>query len=312
MLNTNEEVKYVYHYWKGSDTSGSRVSCNNVSRYDYQKLNGANEIGDGWYYADESYTWNDNRITVSGDAHLIIGDDVTLTCNKGIYIKKGCTLTLYGQEHATGNLKCEGSGGANAAIGGNEDVCGGNLVIHELSVYAKPSSNNAAGIGGGEGHSSGMESVTIYAGSVKAYGSSSGAGIGGGEHNDNPPSVSIYGGTVTATATGIGAGIGSGKSSGCTGISITGGTVEASGTAGAGIGSGSDSGTSCGPVTITSGVTSVTATKGTDAPNSIGKGYGASCGTVTIGGTVYWNGSAYQNGGDTYLTQSTLTYPSQP
>ena len=37
-------------------------------------------------------------------------------------------------------------------------------------------------------------------------------------------------------------------------------------------------------------------------------GTNASCGTVTIGGTVYWDGSSYQNGGDTYLTQSPFTY----
>ena len=33
-------------------------------------------------------------------------------------------------------------------------------------------------------------------------------------------------------------------------------------------------------------VTQVTATKGSDAPNSIGAGQYASCGTVTIGGVV--------------------------
>ena len=301
MLNTNEEVKYVYHYWKGSDTSGSRVSCNNVSRYDYQKLNGANEIGDGWYYADESYTWNDNRITVSGDAHLIIGDDVTLTCNKGIYIKKGCTLTLYGQEHATGNLKCEGSGGANAAIGGNEDVCGGNLVIHELSVYAKPSSNNAAGIGGGEGHSSGMESVTIYAGSVKAYGSSSGAGIGGGEHNDNPPSVSIYGGTVTAKGGDYAAGIGGGEDCGNGVVKIYKGYVTATGGAGlslldykggAGIGGGEE-GHQTNPIYIYRG--EVTAKGGSNGGAGIGGGGNGSGGQVYIyGGTV--NATGGDNG----------------
>ena len=30
--------------------------------------------------------------------------------------------------------------------------------------------------------------------------------------------------------------------------------------------------------------------------------------TVTIGGTIYWDGSDYQNGGYSYLRQSTLTY----
>ena len=50
-------------------------------------------------------------------------------------------------------------------------------------------------------------------------------------------------------------------------------------------------------------------TKGSEAPNSIGAGDNGTCGTVTIGGAVYWNGSTYENGGDTYLTQGTLVYP---
>ena len=58
---------------------------------------------------------------------------------------------------------------------------------------------------------------------------------------------------------------------------------------------------------ITNNVTSVTATKwgGTNpAINSIGKGHPdvASCDTITIGGTVYWNGYAYQNGGNNTTT----------
>ena len=53
----------------------------------------------------------------------------------------------------------------------------------------------------------------------------------------------------------------------------------------------------------------VTATKGMGAPNSIGAGDGGTCGTVTIGSTVYWDGSSYQNGGDTYLPTSPLVYP---
>ena len=59
-------------------------------------------------------------------------------------------------------------------------------------------------------------------------------------------------------------------------------------------------------------MTKVTATKGSSADNSIGKATNhgnGNCGTVTIGGTVYWNGSAYQNGGDTYLVKSKILYP---
>ncbi len=88
-------------------------------------------------------------------------------------------------------------------------------------------------------------------------------------------------------------------------LDLTGGDIN-KGTGAAAIGTGH--GGTCGNITITEGVTSLTATKSGSATHSIGKGSGGTCGTVTIGGTVYWDGSSYQNGGDTYLTQSTLIY----
>lgn len=53
----------------------------------------------------------------------------------------------------------------------------------------------------------------------------------------------------------------------------------------------------------------VQATKGNDAPNAIGPGKDGQCGIVTIGGTIYWDGRAYQNNGGRYLTSSPLVYP---
>ena len=143
--------------------------------------------------------------------------------------------------------------------------------------------------------------------------SGSGAGIGGG-YLTNCGNIVIAGGNITATGTEGAAGIGSRGETTCGNITITGGTINATGGYGAaGIGSGDSGG--CGNITITTGVTSVTAKKseGYPAPNSIGAGSTNSgtstCGTVTIGGMVYWDGSAYQNGGDTYLIQSPLVYP---
>jgi len=88
-------------------------------------------------------------------------------------------------------------------------------------------------------------------------------------------------------------------------IDLTGGDIK-DGTGAAAIGTGN--GGHCGNITITDGVTRLTATKIGSATHSIGTGTGGTCGTITIGGTVYWDGSSYQNGGDTYLTQSTLIY----
>ncbi len=141
----------------------------------------------------------------------------------------------------------------------------------------------------------------------------SGAGIGG-HLTTACGNIEIQGGIITATCTGkYGAGIGGGGGNGaadCGTITISGGTVTANGGGfAAGIGSGTDG--DCGAITITSGVTRVTANRGSGSSNDCvgrGNGAGCTCASVTIGGTVYWNGSAYQNDGESHIKQSSLTY----
>ena len=269
-------------------------------------------------------------IDCEGDATIILSGTNKVkggaSNRSAIYIPKDKTLTLRG----SGLLEATGTE-SGAAIGGGYNYMGhddcGNIVIEGGRISAAAGTSSAAigsgyhqscgtititggtvtatsdgtGAAIGSGETGSCVTISISGGTVNANSSNLGAAIGSGNNWATCGTIGISGGTVTATSTGIGAGIGSGKGSSCTGISITGGTVEASGTAGAGIGSGSDTGTSCGPVTITSGVTSVTAQK-TTATCSIGKGYGASCGTVTIGGVVYSGG----------ITTSPYTYQPQP
>ena len=157
----------------------------------------------------------------------------------------------------------------------------------------------------------GSGSLTAVSGNFGG-GIGSAAGIGGGNRIDCGRII-INGGSITATG-GIGAaGIGCGHgdlevSPSCDGITINGGTVVAmGGKDAAGIGVGNLG--ICGSITIASTVTSVTTTKGEDAPYSIGKGtYSSECGTITIGGTVYYDGAAFQNGGETFLATSPLVY----
>ena len=143
------------------------------------------------------------------------------------------------------------------------------------------------------------------------------AGIGGGYSNTNSTcgNIRIEGGVITAQGGDAGAGIGTDFGTAiCGDIIITGGTITAKGgnsAAGIGTGYGSNQQAVCGAITIANTVTKVTATKGSEAPHSIGKGYGdnASCGTVTIGGTVYWQNNAAVGDGATYLAQATIEYP---
>ena len=225
----------------------------------------------------------------------------TLGTNVKISIADGATVTLDGvtingvnnSDYTWAGITCEGDatiilkdGTTNTVTGFHQEYPG----IHVLSGTLT------------------IKGETEGTGKLIASSNGWGAGIGGG-YGIDCGNIEIQGGKITATGGSSAAGIGSGSGGTCSDITISGGTVTATGgDKGAGIGSGNNAG--CGDITITSGVTKVTAKKGSSADNSIGKGYGrgASCGTVTIGGTVYWNGSAYQNDGDTYLTQSPYTY----
>ena len=230
---------------------------------------------------NESYRWA--GITCDGDATLIL--------------KEGTTNTVRGFQGNYPGIRVLWDNRTLTIMGGG-------------SLNAS-SNGTGAGIGGGDSMDCG--NIHIKGGIITATGGVGAAGIGSGRQGACG-NITISGGNVTATGSGenYGAGIGGSYNGNCGDITITGGIVLATGASFFGVGIGGGGGNaSCGDITITSGVTIVTADKGAVAPNSIGKGYGneASCGTVTIGGTVYWNGSSYQNGGNDYLTSDLCTYP---
>ena len=227
-------------------------------------------------------------ITCEGDAVIILADNTTNTVKgfhrdyPGIYIAEGKTLIIKGGSEGTGTLTASSNGSGCGIGGGFEIACG---------------------------------HIDIQGGIITANGGSAAAGIGGAT-NGNCGNISISGGFITATGGSGAAGIGSGNHSSCGHITISGGTVTATGSGkAAGIGNGFDG--SYTDITITVGVTHLTATKGGD--NSIGNGsHSDGCGKVTIGctldsdgkpvgGTVYYDGANYLNGGMEYLWQSPLT-----
>jgi hypothetical protein len=255
-------------------------------------------------------------ITCVGDATIILKDGSTNIVwgfngyYPGIFVPEEKTLTIKGETEGTGSLDVKSVGGA--CIGGGIQISCGNIEIQGGRITADGSSDGmGAAIGGSFAAKCGT--ITISGGTITAIGSNSGAGIGSGHGRGSCGNITISGGTVKATGGSAAAGIGSGTSGICSNITISGGTVEATGNGeSAGIGSGLDDAT-CGDIIITKDVTKVTATRGGINANSIGSGGALStCGTVTIGGTVYWDGSAYQNDGETYLATSPLTYPTPP
>ena len=280
-------------------------------------------------------------LTLLGDGTIVLADGTTNTVVggldgegysnwPGIYVPEGKTLTINGNTgvlNATRGLPANDDGspaGIGAAWGSN---CG-NIVINGGVINAT-GGGKGAGIGGCGRR--GCGDITINGGTVTAIGGSGAPGIGLGGTNSSSYTdggtcgdITISGGTVNASGGEGGAGIGTGYSSNTKGVTVTktcgnilinGGTVTATGGANAaGIGTGktNDKGIiNIGTITITDGVERVTATAGSGAPNSIGKGTGnnITCGTVTGGGTVYWNNTDYENDGDFYLTQHTFLYP---
>lgn len=227
----------------------------------------------------------DAYITIKGINTVISGITEGFCLSPGIFIPEGYTLNIFGTD---------------------SDVL--NAGINENASFV-----HGAGIGGGREMNCG--NIVIYGGRINATGSGWGAGIGGSE-DTSCGYIIINDGIVTATSDGA-AGIGTGgngyinETSTCGDIIICGGTVTAyGGSQSAAIGSAANH-CICGDIEIAGVVKKFTAVKGSDAPNSIGPGAQAQCGTVTIRGTDYWDGENYINGGENYLKQTKIEYPVQ-
>ena len=306
-------VEYIERGWDGNAVTEQVKTIDTYTTITSNTI----QWNNGWYVAQGEVTIgtddNPQRVTVTGDVHLILTDGCTLTVNGGIQVEKGNSLTIYGQSEQTGTM-----GRLIASI-----------TEEDASIYHAVIGGNGSDTGGNEGGA-----VTIHGGFVSATatvidfsqsdpdtsqgnnngsfaGDSYGAAIGGGGK------VTISGGAVRAESY-YGGGIGGGGdlSGGDTGgdggtITISGGTVEVQSVSGAGIGGGnsglgpSDSiptkgtGGSGGNITISGGsVTATTMTgrtigllaernQGRWAGAAIGGSFGGSSGNITIsGGTV--------------------------
>ncbi|MCR4892286.1 MAG: hypothetical protein K5989_08930, partial [Lachnospiraceae bacterium] len=143
-----------------------------------------------------------DRITVSGNAHLILCDGKTLTAEQGIEVTEGNTLNIYGESNSTGTLTASGyynydKSEKAPAIGGSSDNCG-TINIHGGIVNANGTGRDCAGIGGAIDEDGGT--FNMYYGEVTATGGSYSAGIGGGTGGSGKGVIAtVYGGTIIAT-----------------------------------------------------------------------------------------------------------------
>ena len=252
---------------------------------------------------DSGYYFSD-RIKISRDVKLTLGENVKLTFEKGICVPAGSTLTIEGSGIVKATLSyADDSCTGMAAIGGDSDNPDAGTIIINGCQFELRGGYNAAAIGGGyrSGHAGKSGNITINAGVVTADGGYNAAGIGG-SNGGNSEDITINGGTVTSRGgrlsnkdeTGWGAGIGGGYGGSAAGIiTINGGTVTATGRYGAaGIGGGYQGNANL--ICVNGG--EVTAIGGSAYPEGdpkaggagIGGGYSASVNEISItGGKVY-------------------------
>jgi len=281
-VHADGSIEFIYRYWNEGKKEVVSVPSTCLT-YTTVTSTTTSWTNDKWYVVNEDVTIGE-RITVSGEANLILCNDVTLTTNMGIRVEYGNTLNIFGQEGDKGKLvsgvTAEYNETRNAGIGSNQNSTVGSGVVNihggDLTIT---SSKASAGIGTGRNFTNTSNikvgAVTIFGGTVVTTSSYNSAGIGSGLNYtsstiDIEP-ITIYGGDVTATGGLSSAGIGGGQN-------YKDGTVNV------------------GPITINGG--KVTATAGISA-SAIGGGdnYGVMDGVVNVGQITI-------NGGDVTATSS--------
>ena len=302
--NGDGGVAYIERGWDGSAVTEQPKTIDTYTTITSDTIQWDN----GWYVAQGEVTIgtddNPQRVTVTGDVHLILTDGCTLTVNGGIQLEAGNSLTIYGQSDGadtmgklTASITSENTAIYNAAIGGNTGETGGTLTVCGGAVEATVTviDVSQSDPDTSQGNNNGSFAGDSYGAAIGGGGSETGTGGDGG-------TITIFGGTVRAESV-LGAGIGGGSGGGGGGdggkVTISGGAVRAESYYGGGIGgggdlSGGDTGGDGGTITISGGTVEVQSVSGAGiggGNSGLGpsdsipkKGTGGSGGNITISG----------------------------
>ena len=302
--NGDGGVKYIERGWDGSAVTEQVKTIDTYTTITSNTI----QWNNGWYVAQGEVTIGTDddpqRVTVTGDVHLILTDGCTLTVNGGIQLEAGNSLTIYGQSDGadtmgklTASITSENTDLYNAAIGGNTGETGGTLTVCGGAVEATVTviDVSQSDPDTSQGNNNGSFAGDSYGAAIGGGGSETGTGGDGG-------TITIFGGTVRAESV-LGAGIGGGSGGGGGGdggkVTISGGAVRAESCYGGGIGgggdlSGGDTGGDGGTITISGGTVEVQSVSGAGiggGNSGLGpsdsipkKGTGGSGGNITISG----------------------------
>ena len=149
-------VPYIYYTWDNNalvEHTGTTTTVLDSSTTAW----GGSESGKEYWYVVNSTFPIDDRVTVSGEVHLILADGCSLTVNGGIQVASGNSLTIYAQSDGEqmGKLEITDVAEYNAGIGGNGSSSGngetaGAITIHGGTVTATGGSGTNSGGGAGD------------------------------------------------------------------------------------------------------------------------------------------------------------------
>ena len=139
------------------DADGTTQYCTNAT-----VLTNSIDVSDlsaGWYVVTEDVDYNSEFNCYSGDIHLILCDDATMTVESNVAIQMSHgSLTIYAQSTGSGmgKLEATASDGDGIYANGNITICGGNITA--------TGNSSMNGIYADHG------SITIHSGQVSASG----------------------------------------------------------------------------------------------------------------------------------------------
>lgn len=147
------------------DANGDEQTCASATVVTESDTSWGDDGNSGWYVVNDDVTL-DQRVTVTGDVHLILADGCTLNASQGITVTGDNSLTIYAQSAGEGMGKLTANAvWERAAIGSEQFQAAGNITICGGNITAAGGGSAAIGNVNGE-----AGTVTIYGGWVKATG----------------------------------------------------------------------------------------------------------------------------------------------
>lgn len=90
MLSTQEKVSYI-----DPTEEQTAQTCDSATVVTESDTTWGDDNNDGWYVVNGDVTIG-QRVTVTGDVHLILTDGASLDAAQGVNVGAGNSLTIYG------------------------------------------------------------------------------------------------------------------------------------------------------------------------------------------------------------------------